>query len=125
MIIYAKVENRKTIRAGHSNPFSPPVHCPQMSLLPITLQTMTLCGLGRAPYNGPRSKKNRKELLFYSIYKVLKFLDRSRNSRKSIFQHFTFRIIISQCIFVPLIGHHTLVFGSDTLVTCPEVFFGV
>ena len=56
-------------------------------------------------------------------FEDFKLKKKHKNSHMTIFQDFMFRIEVSQSILALFIGNHTLVFGSDSLVTCPKVLF--
>ena len=72
-------------------------------------------------------------MLESSIYKVrmhdvsnvhIKFLNVQRYSRASIGKYFSFWIDVSQGILVLFVHHHTLIFGTGTLVTGSKILFG-
>ena len=60
-----------------------------------------------------------------NICSYIKFLNVQRYSRASIGKYFSFWIEVSQGILVLFVCYHTLIFGTDTLVTGSKILFGV
>ena len=69
----------------------------------------------------------------FSIYKIcmhdisnvhLNFFNVQRYSHVSIRKYFSFQIEISKGILVLFVHHHTLIFGTDTLVTSSKILLG-